>query len=85
MVLSLFQTLNLVHGYYILVPMLIAVFIYHQFSKSSELNLTKELEKSSSELRQFEKIVEEQTTRIKQWKNHRKVLIVDKDLSEKEN
>ena len=77
---------NLKFGSWVLhlVPMLIAVFIYHQFSKSSELNLTRELEKSSSELRQFEKIVEEQATRIKQWKNHRKVLIVDKDLSEKE-
>ena len=46
--------------------------------------MKEELKKTSSELRQFEKMVEDQKTRIERLKNHSKVLIVDQDLTSKE-
>ncbi|MEE2924245.1 MAG: HEAT repeat domain-containing protein [bacterium] len=67
-----------------LLPMLLALIIYHKYSENSRLNLKEELKKTSSELRQFEKMVEDQKTRIERLKNYSKVLIVDQDLTSKE-
>ena len=67
-----------------LIPALFIFYLYYQYSSGSRASLITELERTKRELGQFEEIVKDQRNRIEQLKNHRKVLIVDKKLSDKE-
>ena len=67
-----------------LIPMLLLFFVYHQYSVGYRTGLIKDLEKTKSELGQFEEIVQSQKSRIEQLKSYNKVLIVDQKLTDKQ-
>lgn len=67
-----------------LIPAVIVLLVYNRFVSSSVNELKNNLAKVERELKQFEGIVDEQKEKIVQLKSQDKVLIVDQQLTQKQ-